>query len=148
MESRHPKEIPTALYWFLQWTWGILQNVIGGLMTAFIRLRHPANKQTPFHHAVVTAWNGKGSMALGGYLFLDKNSGDEIVVHEYGHTIQSLILGPFYLFVIGIPSFLWANFPPIRKRRLKRGRRYTSFYPERWASHAGEKTTGEKAFRG
>jgi len=26
------------------------------------------------------------------------------LVHEYGHTIQSIILGPLYLLIIGIPS--------------------------------------------
>ena len=31
-------------------------------------------------------------------------------VHEYGHTIQSIILGPLFLLVIGIPSCIWQIF--------------------------------------
>lgn len=31
---------------------------------------------------------------------------NQLLVHEYGHTIQSLMLGPLYLAIIGIPSTL------------------------------------------
>jgi hypothetical protein len=34
----------------------------------------------------------------------------EFLAHEYGHTLQSKILGPLYLPVIGIPSFISAAF--------------------------------------
>ena len=33
----------------------------------------------------------------------DKEDG---MKHEYGHTIQSRILGPFYLIIIGLPSLI------------------------------------------
>ena len=50
----------------------------------------------------------------GAFIFIDTGAeGEEykktVSVHEYGHTIQSLILGPLYLFVVGIPSFVWCN---------------------------------------
>lgn len=41
-----------------------------------------------------------------------------LLVHEYGHTIQSMILGPLYLIVIGIPSTLW-GFLMGKKRKEK-----------------------------
>lgn len=52
--------------------------------------------------------------------------------HEYGHTRQSLYLGPFYLFVVGIPSFLWAAY-----WKPSRGVSYYSFYTEKWADKLG-----------
>jgi hypothetical protein len=62
-------------------------------------------------------------------------------VHEYGHTIQSLILGPLYLFVIGIPSIIWCNSKKCVKLRKEKGVSYFDFYPEKWANFLGEKIT-------
>ncbi len=57
-------------------------------------------------------------------------------MHEYGHTVQSLILGPLYLFVIGIPSFLWA-LPPATRWRARHKIPYSALYTERWADRNG-----------
>lgn len=54
------------------------------------------------------------------------------VKHEYGHTIQSKYLGPLYLLIIGIPSFLWAGYTLINKRV-----NYYKFYTEKWADKLG-----------
>jgi len=68
-------------------------------------------------------------------------------VHEYGHCIQSLILGPLYLIAVGLPSYLWANLPPLRKLRREKGLSYYSVYPENWANALGEWATKEKSCR-
>ncbi|MDR0751575.1 MAG: hypothetical protein LBF12_03175 [Christensenellaceae bacterium] len=64
-------------------------------------------------------------------------------IHEFGHTIQSLILGPFYLLIIGIPSFVWCNSKRFIELR-KTGVSYFSFYTERWANYLGEKISKER----
>jgi hypothetical protein len=83
------------------------------------------------------------------FIFVAKHTGEDlkrmITVHEYGHTIQSLILGPLYLFVIGAPSLLWAGIPAFSRMRRRRQMSYYRFYPERWANHLGEKVTKEKS---
>ena len=66
-----------------------------------------------------------------------------LLVHEYGHTIQSLILGPLYLIVIGIPSTLW-GFLGGKKRRDEQVP-YGAFFTEKWANQLGEQVTGEKS---
>mgnify|MGYP007099320789 FL=1 len=33
----------------------------------------------------------------------------KLIQHEYGHTVQSLILEPIWLFVIGLPSLIWCG---------------------------------------
>ena len=66
-----------------------------------------------------------------------------LLVHEYGHTIQSLILGPLYLIVIGIPSTLWVFFGA--KKRKDKQVAYGSFFTEGWANSLGEWVTGEKS---
>ena len=51
---------------------------------------------------------------------------DRLLVHEYGHTIQSLILGPLYLVLIGIPSTLWGFL--LGKRRKEKQIPYGAFF--------------------
>ena len=52
-------------------------------------------------------------------------------MHEKGHRIQSKILGPLYLIVIGIPSIIWAALhSSVRRLRTVD---YFSFYTEKWA---------------
>ena len=139
------------LYWLLQWTWGIVQNVAGGLLTLLLR-RCPHFR---YRGAIFTRWSFGGSMGLGMFIFLSRSFTDApesvraweacILVHEYGHTVQSAILGPLYLLVIGLPSFVWANVPALRRMREKRHISYSSMYQERWANRLGARVTGESA---
>ena len=60
-----------------------------------------------------------------------------ILRHEYGHSIQSLILGPLYLFVVGLPSILWCRVPALGKSWRSGRRSYYSFFTERSADRLG-----------
>lgn len=74
-----------------------------------------------------------GSISIGKYIFLCPSHWEDKITlqHEYGHTKQSLYLGWLYLFVIGIPSFVWAScFGWYRK---KNNISYYDFYTEKWA---------------
>jgi hypothetical protein len=53
------------------------------------------------------------------------------IKHEYGHAIQSRILGPLYLIIIGIPSIIWAALYGSIIPRYKNN--YYRFYTEKWA---------------
>ena len=70
-----------------------------------------------------------------------------LLVHEYGHTIQSLILGPLYLVVMGIPSTLWGWLPCCERARQQKNLSYFDFFTERWANRLGEKVTGKPALK-
>ena len=70
---------------------------------------------------------------------------ERLLVHEYGHTIQSLILGPLYLVIIGIPSTLWGFLPHFNKKRHEEKISYFSFFTEKWANYLGEYVTGQKS---
>ena len=117
-----------------------------GFVTFLLNIRE---KHSFYHGAVVTEWKLKSSVSLGMFIFVTKFPGEDfkrmITVHEYGHTIQSLILGPLYLLVIGAPSALWAGIPAFSRMRRRRQMSYYRFYPERWANHLGEKVTKEKS---
>jgi hypothetical protein len=127
------------LYIVWQYTWGLLQNLAGGTIYAFYRLR--GCPHFAYQGALAVIWPVRsGSMSLGRFLFLHESyrPGDRaLLAHEYGHTIQSLILGPLYLFVIGLPSLLWAGLPIFQRRRLIKHISYYSFYPEKWANALG-----------
>ncbi len=145
------------LYWLWQWTWGIVQNIAGFVLF----LRHLDCPRYNYHGAEVVVWHSKSSVTLGMFVFLtddpacfypglrSRYSEDEIgrmiLVHEYGHTIQSLIFGPLYLFVVGVPSTLWSFLPYYAKKRVREGLSYFDFFCERNANALGEAVTGEQS---
>ena len=130
--------MPVFLYTFIHWTWGILQNLAASL----IFLRYVRCPHRRFHGAVVTEWDKNRYMALGMFIFVKKGCDQRLVVHEYGHTIQSIYLGPLFSLVIGLPSTLWAKVSIFHKLRHNRQISYYSLYCERWANSLGEKYTG------
>lgn len=130
-----------VLYYILQWTRGIIQNVVG-LCVFLVNFRR---RHFWYNGALVTVWGSRrGSMGLGMFIFISESAmtGERrefTLKHEYGHTVQSCILGPLFLPVIGLPSLLWAGLPVFRRYRERRGVSYYRFYPERWANFLGER---------
>ena len=74
-----------------------------------------------------------GCVTLGDHIFLSPRASENTIRHEYGHTRQSLILGPLYLIVIGIPSIIWAAAHHV----IAPSKSYEWFYTERWADKLG-----------
>ncbi len=136
-------------YYLVQFTWGILQNLAG----CFWFLCCLGKKHSVYHGAILTRISMKrfsGGFTFGCFIFLTEPMGKEtehdILIHEYGHTIQSLILGPVWSLVIGLPSMLWCNLPLFRRLRSRKGIAYSRLYCEGWANRLGERVTGEKQY--
>lgn len=144
------------LYFLIQWTWGILQTLLGGI----VLLLNIRNKHFWYHGALVTVWKAKSSVSLGMFVFITdepyfyeklkdtyttQELSNRLLVHEYGHTIQSLILGPLYLIIMGVPSTLWGFLPNLNKKRKEQQISYFAFFTEKWANVLGEKITGKKS---
>lgn len=70
-----------------------------------------------------------GSVSLGMFVFISPAASAVTEVHELGHTVQSVYLGPLYLIAIGIPSFIWAATHRLILPKVS----YYDFYTERWA---------------
>ena len=87
-----------------------------------------------YKQAIVIPCVMRGAVTLGCYVFVGLNSEyRKTVKHELGHTIQSKILGPLYLIVIGIPSIIWAA----THRAIAPNKPYDWFYTEAWANKLG-----------
>lgn len=145
-----------VLYFIWQWTWGFLQSLVG-LIVFLVNIR---NKHYFYHSAVITEWKIKSSVSLGMFVFITDDPyfyprlkkeytkaelSRRLLVHEYGHTIQSLIFGPLYLIVMGIPSSLWGYLPSAYRKRRDERVSYFAFFTEKWANTLGEWVTGEKS---
>ena len=142
---RSMKYVPPML---VQAVWGFPQTLAGLAVFAAYRDR----PHFPYHGAVVTLWGRPyRSMSLGPFLFVegdlegfknpeapDHEKLQRILVHEYGHTVQSLMLGPLYLPLVGLPSVVWANAPRLKARRHRLASSYYAFWPERNANWFGE----------
>ena len=125
------------LFRIWQWTWGFPQTLIGFIIYCI----HRKNPHRVYHGCIVTRWGIGASLGVGMFLFLSERSYDapasQVQVHEFGHAVQSAILGPLFLLVMGIPSFLWCNLPACRKLRKEKGVSYYRFYPESNANRLG-----------
>ncbi len=135
------KFIKYFLYAFVQWTWGFIQSLIGFCL--FCKYKTRKCKSEFYHGAIMTYHDGDwGGVSLGYFTFVnghrDEDWTKDAIPHEYGHTIQSLLLGPLYMFIIGIPSMVWCNGKKgIKKREM--GASYYDFYTESWANECAEK---------
>lgn len=139
------KFIKGFFYYVLQFTWGIIQNAAG--LIIFIKYRK--ERHNKFFGACVTYIESEdkpwGGVSLGYFIFInvksEKESLEATVVHEYGHTIQSLIFGPLYFLIIGLPSAIWCNAKAYKSLRKEKQISYFSRFPENFANSLGEKYT-------
>ena len=113
------------------WIWCFPQMLAGWLVKLFTRARRVGDH---YEYRVK-----HGSVTLGEYIFLCPKhwTDEEVLRHERGHVKQSRMLGWLYLFVIGIPSIVWAGC--FANYRRKNNIDYYEFYTEQWANKLMEK---------
>lgn len=119
------------MFYIINFTWSLIQNIVGFIALLYVKLTHKNYTITRYKKAyVIDTHYGFGDVSLGMFIFL-RSTPKEDVMHEYGHTIQSMILGPAYLLIIGLPSFLWCRFGNYK------GDQYYNFPTEKWADKLG-----------
>lgn len=147
-----------SLYVAAQCTWGLLQTLAGFC----VFLQNIKRPHEFYHGCIKTKMPNFGGLSLGLFIFVsDENdkvkphngitaTGEvcrKIAVHEYGHTIQSLILGPLYLLVIGLPSLIWAGTPYFVNKRRENSIPYSRCFAEGWANRLGEFVLKQESIR-
>ena len=116
---------------FLLYIWCLPQNIVGLLFLLFIRgeEKHSLDGITFYE-----AESFNGGISLGKYIIVYKKR-ESTIRHEYGHCIQSRMLGPLYLLIVGIPSLIWASMYGVVISHKKYD--YSDFWCERWADKLG-----------
>ncbi len=138
----------SVLFYLWQFTFGIVQNLIG--LAMFVLYKAKGCKSELYHNALITYIDKKnfGGVSLGMFIFINKNrvggARHDTKIHEYGHTVQTMLLGPLWLFVIAIPSTIWCNTPYFIKMRKEKNISYYQLYCEGWANICGAFATKEK----
>lgn len=123
--------------------WQLPQHLIAILLYMFIRVeptewKNDVNGMTVLCFRVHTSF----CWSLGQFIFVNPCANSNIYRHETGHSVQSIYLGPLYLFAVGIPSLVLFITSQIKKRILKQSEEdvtkwYHSHYPEKWADKLG-----------
>ena len=78
------------------------------------------------------------AISLGNYIFLDSdgNFSYKTIKHEFGHQKQSLMLGPLYLIVIGLPSIIGNIIDRIKHKYFRRYYDPDFYYKQPWEAWA------------
>ena len=119
--------------------WQLPQHIVALIYFGYlVMMCKDLGVDSRYKQATVIPCIMRGAITLGNYIFVGLNSEyRKTVKHELGHTIQSKILGPLYLIVIGIPSITYCGlrriFPSLRKKN------YYDFYTESTANYLSEK---------
>ena len=119
--------------------WQLPQHIVALIYFGYlVMMCKDLGVDSRYKQAIVIPCVMRGAVTLGNYIFVGLNSEyRKTVKHELGHTIQSKILGPLYLIIIGIPSITYCGlrriFPSLRKKN------YYDFYTEKWANNLSEK---------
>lgn len=113
-------------------TWELPQTVLG----LFLLLVTRGVNSEKYVHARVYWRKTFWGVSLGGIIILGEGYRTYLYVieHEYGHSIQSLLLGPLYLVVVGLPSIVMNL---LSRANILDPERYYRRWPETWADKLG-----------
>lgn len=130
-------------YIILQWTWGLLGNIIGGILFLLCLVIACPIKMYKYAVDITVPWNGAAA-SIGMFIFRGADC-DSIMPHEYGHTLQNIKYGPASLFMVQIPSVI--RFWYREKMYYAKGITPPTAYDDAW--YEGEATKlGAAAIKG
>lgn len=114
----------------LLYVWQLPQNFLGLCLMPF----YYTTKRIEYKTSVVRICPSfRSGISLGRYIYLKYEISNHIK-HEYGHSIQSKMLGPLYLLIVGLPSISHNMFC---KCISHKHRSYYNWYCEKWADKLG-----------
>lgn len=129
------------MIYLLLFTWCLPQTLLAFIIRTFVK---PVVSEKRGNVNVYKVDWDTGSLSMSNKVFLCKThwENEKVLMHEIGHFKQSLILGWFFLPIIGLPSLMWAwwGHDLANKYREKKGLHkvdYYSFYTEKWANKLG-----------
>ena len=128
--------------------WELPQNILG-VANLLIHAVHGSIMERSLERSRMFIKVRSGAVSLGFFIFWS-DIGNELFLldernklHEFGHSVQSRILGPLYLLVVGIPSVSRVAYA--HRYYARQGMRWTGYYegfPENWADRLGKVRSG------
>lgn len=113
----------------IRYIWQLPQHLLALLLLVIYRPRI-VSKELGIVRIEGILWG----ISLGQYIFVREGASDRTVKHEQGHSRQSLLLGPLYLLIVGLPSFMMALLTTLR---ILKAKDYYKRWPENWADKLG-----------
>ena len=131
------------LFYLIQFTWGILMNLIGLIVFTILLPTHQVFK---FGNGfVICIGNNWGGVSFGVFILSGKDClSHHLKCHESGHGIQNLFMGPLFPFLVGIPSairYWYRELHYYRKGKCPKTE-YDDIWFEGQATKLGEKYYG------
>jgi hypothetical protein len=127
MENRLP------VLWFALWE--LPQNCLGLVLYMLLKSLGTVHRLSIERKRLFIA--APISISLGWFIFHEEakqGKPDRIKEHEWGHSVQSRLLGPLYLVVVGLPSVTRALYALwFRRRYRSEWPHYFDGFPEDWA---------------
>ena len=137
----------SILYWIGQLTWGFIMSFIG-LVVALICIIFLKGKIHKNGYTIIIEvggnWGGVnlGCISLcGGYTTVcpDENWFQHTRRHEFGHSLQNLIFGPVFPFLVAIPSMIRYHYQNYRSKKGLPNKEYDAIWFEGMATKWGTK---------
>lgn len=126
------------LYYLLGYTWNGLMALVGLVISlALLPFVRPSKWQWIYCFKLKKAWGGVNF----GMMFLrDTTSWDRLSMHEFGHTFQNCLFGPFVLFIVSIPSGIryWYRRLKYERKGLIPPTNYDDIWFEKSATDIGQ----------
>mgnify|MGYP007070209499 CR=1 FL=1 len=92
------------LYYFLSFTWGILSTLAGSVIALVMLITGHRPRRFCGSIYFECGKNFFGGFSYGIFFFKDRNPNVRLMCHEYGHSLQNCVFGPFMLLIVNLPS--------------------------------------------
>ncbi|MFA5970922.1 MAG: hypothetical protein WC780_01125 [Lentimicrobiaceae bacterium] len=127
----------------LLFIWELPQNLLGFVVFVIMKTRRRIiTTEKEAHHFYIETPNT--GVSLGWLIFWTPSANrfshliNDCRMHESGHAHQSVILGPIYLLVVGVPSLARVIYSRwYRKKYDREWENYFNGFPENWADKLG-----------
>jgi hypothetical protein len=122
-----------AMKKFLLFIWQLPQHLLALALIKVCREYEWMDNYWP--NRVIKVGLIPNAVSLGQYILypVDESHWNTVILHEIGHSRQSLIFGPLYLLMVGLPSItrnLWDSFAHRKWTSQQRNAWYFGGWPE------------------
>jgi hypothetical protein len=142
-----------------RFSWESPQTLFGNLVNHSLNVAGTVNDvsyfrgRTAVNSSIFNDFTG-GAFAIGNYITgppnMQASFQDHLFVHEFGHTLQSRLFGPMYLFGVGVPSLLsagvWPRNHETRWFEADASRRGANYFDREFGTGVNGYVPGREAF--